>query len=802
MEKNNVEEKDVYQELEEIEERYRKILQLSRDAVFIHNNGIIVYANPKAYKMLEIERQEDLINKSILKFIHSDYHNIVKERIQHIMECEGSMPIVEEKFISSNGRIIYTEVTATNIPYGGIKHCLIFVRDIDERKRLEAFNKKYEEMLKRVTENTLDLLAMLGNNFIVNYATPSHYNVLGYSAEEMVGISFVDVVHPEDKEQFLNNLQRAIDEKDKTSIRWRCLCKNGNYKYLESQVNLIIDNIGNLDCMVISSRDITKRVEAENALRKNEKKYRWLFNNVNDSIYLYKLNDNGIPAEFIEVNNVACERLGYSREEFSNMNVKDFNVDLSMEDIGQRQKQLLTTGHSLHKAINKTKDGKLIPVEVNSILLTIDDEKYVLSICRDITEREKHERALRESEEKYRQLVEALPYGVYIRTKERGLFANKAGLEYLGAKSVEELRSKLWEEFIIPHPSYAEQFKKIHKQVITKGYLPQTEERYIRLKDNKVLDVETIVTRSTSDSDEDTFLVVTRDISYKKKAEELERNMKEKSKQLDEAVEYERLRTEFFANISHELRTPVNVIFSTIQLLNINLANMDLAYSDKEKFKRHMAIMKQNCFRLIRLINNLIDVSRIDAGFFDLNLSNNNIVSVVEDITLSIVEYLANKDISLIFDTDVEEKYMACDPDLIERIMLNLISNAIKFTDPGGSVFVNVYDREDSVIISVKDTGIGISEEKLKSIFERFIQVDKSLTRNREGSGIGLSLVKALVELHKGTIEVKSKPGEGSEFIIVLPAMLVEDKNRELDLQRLTAQANIEKIDIEFSDIY
>jgi PAS domain S-box-containing protein len=802
VEKNFIQEKAVQQELREIEERYKKILQLSSDAVLIHNYGRIVYANRKAYQLLEIDRPEDLINNSILNFIHSDYHTIVKERIMQTMECEDSLPIVEEKFLTIHGKVLYTEVTATNIPYNGVKHCLVFVRDITERKRLEAFNKKNEEILRRVTENTLDLLAMFNINFIMTYATPSHYNILGYTSDELIGLNLMPLIHPEDKEQYLNNLQKAVDEKCSTSLRWRCLCKNGQYKYLESQVKLIINDGGNMDGVVISSRDISKRVEAEIAQRKSDKKYRRLFNNVNDSIYLYKLKDNDIPGEFIEVNDVACKRLGYTREELSSMNVADFNVELSMDDIKQRKDQLLTKGQSLHRSINKTKDGKLIPVEVNSILLTLDDEKCILSICRDITEREKHERQLKESEERYRQLFEALPYGVYIRTMDRMLFSNKSGLEYYGASNVEEMRSKVWSEFVIPHPSYEEQLERNTKQILTKGYLPPSEERYIRLSDNKVLDMETIVTRCTYDSDEETFLVVTKDISDKKKAEELEKYMQEKSKQLDEAVEYEKLRTEFFANISHELRTPINVIFSTIQLLNINLSNMDLSYSDKEKFKRHMMIMKQNSFRLIRLINNLIDVSRIDAGFFDLNLSNNNIISVVEDITLSIVEYMENKDISLLFDTDAEEKYMACDPDLIERIMLNLISNAVKFTDPGGSVFVNIFDRESSVVISVKDTGIGISEEKLQSIFERFIQVDKSLTRNREGSGIGLSLVKALIELHNGTIEVKSIPGEGSEFIVELPAMLVEDNNKEIDIQRLTPQANIEKIDIEFSDIY
>ena len=675
----------------ELQERYEKILQLSNDAIFIHNNGEIVYANPRAYKFLEAEKETEILGRSILDFIHKDYHEIVKKRIQLTRESEENRPPVEEIYLTVTGEVKIAEVTASSVPYRRIRYNLIVVKDISENKKMEANNKEKDEMLRLVTENTL---------------------------------------------------------------------------------------------------------------RKSEKKYRELFNNVNDAIYLYKLKENDIPGEFIEVNDVACDRLGYTREELRGMTVRDFNPYQTMDIIDEIKERLIEKGHSIHRAVNKTKSGKYIPVEVNSILMTINDEKCVLSICRDITEREEIERQLRISKERYKQLIESLPYGIYMRTIDRMLFSNRSGLDYLGVKSIEEMRNRLFSEFAVPHPSYEEQLKKNIEEILSKGSLQPIEERYIRLSDNKVLDMETIVTKCNYDSDEDTFLVVTRDISDKKKAEELEKHMVEKSKQLDEAFEYEKLRTEFFANISHELRTPVNVIFSTIQLISLNMNSMDIDYSSKEKFKKHMKVMKQNCHRLIRLINNLIDVSRIDTGFFNLSLSNNNIVSVVEDITLSIAEYIENKDISLIFDTEVEEKYMSCDPDMIERIMLNLISNAVKFTDKGGSVLVNVIDKEDTVLISVKDTGIGISLEKQRDIFERFIQVDKSLTRNREGSGIGLSLVKALVELHHGSISVKSSPGVGSEFIIQLPVRLVEDCSEIIETQRLTAQDNIEKIDIEFSDIY
>mgnify|MGYP005837204517 CR=1 FL=1 len=266
--------------------------------------------------------------------------------------------------------------------------------------------------------------------------------------------------------------------------------------------------------------------------------------------------------------------------------------------------------------------------------------------------------------------------------------------------------------------------------------------------------------------------------------------------------QYDKLKTQFFSNVSHELKTPLNVIYATSQLLyNIPPGtNYDEYHS---KLQKHLNIIKQNCYRLMRLISNLIDITRYDSGFLNMKLGNYNIVYLVEEITMSVVRYAEVKGINIVFDTDVEEKVIACDPDMVERIILNLISNALKFTHEGGSVTINIYDKQENVIISVRDTGIGIAQDKLGIIFERFRQVDNTLTKSREGSGIGLSLVKALVESHKGKISVASEPGKGTEFIIEFPAYIIHELNTsEQQLPVDNTQSIVERINIEFSDIY
>ena len=272
-------------------------------------------------------------------------------------------------------------------------------------------------------------------------------------------------------------------------------------------------------------------------------------------------------------------------------------------------------------------------------------------------------------------------------------------------------------------------------------------------------------------------------------------------KLLDETVLSETLKSEFFSNLSHELRTPLNVILSALQLLDTYTSCNDINEL-KIRLKKYCSIMKQNCYRQLRLVNNIIDITKLDAGFFDLNLQNCNIVNIVESVTLSVAQYIKSKSVELIFDTDIEECIIACDSEKIERVILNLLANAIKFTKPNGNITVNMYDKGKDIIISIKDTGIGIPNDKLNIIFDRFRQVDKSLTRDHEGSGIGLSIVKSLVELHKGTICVFSKYGKGTEFIITLPVIVVPKDNVIMGAFETDAQENIEKMHIEFSDIY
>lgn len=264
--------------------------------------------------------------------------------------------------------------------------------------------------------------------------------------------------------------------------------------------------------------------------------------------------------------------------------------------------------------------------------------------------------------------------------------------------------------------------------------------------------------------------------------------------------ELDRLRMEFFANLSHEFRTPLNLIFSSIQIFDKKLSQIDNSIkclNCSSYSYQYLDIIKQNAFRLLRLVNNLIDSTKLDVGSLEFNPINYDIVAYAEYVFQSVVYFAKQNNIEMIFDTTIEEKLISFDLDKMERIILNLLSNAIKFNKENGKIYLLIDFDDDFVTIEVKDTGIGIPSDKLNEVFEKFKQVNNRFTKISEGSGIGLSLVKSLVELHNGTVHVDSILGEYTSFLIKIPNININSSVHEYSIL-----PNSPNIDIEFSDIY
>ena len=250
---------------------------------------------------------------------------------------------------------------------------------------------------------------------------------------------------------------------------------------------------------------------------------------------------------------------------------------------------------------------------------------------------------------------------------------------------------------------------------------------------------------------------------------------------------------DFILNISHDLRSPLSVILGILQCYKNEY--------DELKAEEHMNIVKRNCYKILKLINNIIDSTKLQQRHFKINRQNIDIINLIEWNISSIDKYAKIKNISLVFDTNVEECIVAVDISSFDRIIMNLISNAIKFSKENSCVFINTWKEEKYITISVKDEGIGIPQNEQKTIFNRFIQSTKNNRNEYSGSGIGLDLVFNLVKAHGGVVELTSTEGLGSEFRIKMPIVKVEDSMKR-DKHSMDLSSKVDIFEVEFSDIY
>lgn len=264
--------------------------------------------------------------------------------------------------------------------------------------------------------------------------------------------------------------------------------------------------------------------------------------------------------------------------------------------------------------------------------------------------------------------------------------------------------------------------------------------------------------------------------------QELEHALDQEIIEREKTEEINQIKLRFFTNISHEFRTPLSLILGPLD-------NM-LAEKPDEKNKKRLVLMKQNAERLLRLINQIIDFRKIENQKMDINLEQGELISFTRNIVNSFTELAEKKKINLHFKTNRDTLHTMFDTDKMDKILFNLLSNALKFTPESGEICLTVNVSEDEIEIAVKDSGIGIPEKDIFHIFDRFYQVREHTSITSNSSGIGLTLVKEFVELHGGDLQVKSTENEGSCFTIILPYRKASEEARDSGLEENETPAN------------
>lgn len=507
--------------------------------------------------------------------------------------------------------------------------------------------------------------------------------------------------------------------------------------------------------------DITESTLIQNQLQVSEERYKKLMDILNDGVIIHDLKN------ITYSNNKTIEIFNLYKK------INNLCIDDIKENINEKFRKKLLDNMTLvkwgkeEKVSNKveTIDGKIIEFITTNVL--INNEDMLLSIAIDITSIENAITELEQSEKTYKLLLQTLPEGIIIIDKntKNYIYRNESMIKILKDIGVDKLND-LIKEYIKQYS--CGKFKKFT----------------LNTEDKKDISL-AIIDRK----EEGTLMVVVRVIKDEYNVEKMEERLNE--------INYKnKFKNEFLVNLTNDIKKPVNTILSVNNILNINQNKYNSEY-----VSNYTKLVKQNCNRLTRLLNNIEEIYNIDNSIYDMNLSKCDIVYLIKDIVEKSKIYTDEKNIKLKFSANIKEKYTIIDKDKIEKIILNLLSNSIKFTDSGGNIAIDLLIENEIIKIGVIDSGVGIPDDKLNIIFENFEQVDRSLSRGAEGAGVGLSLVKKLADLHKAKIEVKSEVGKGSAFYIILDEKDISKVEGE-KIEICTSFSDNEKIDVEFSDIY
>lgn len=555
----------------------------------------------------------------------------------------------------------------------------------------------------------------------------------------------------------------------------------GHYKDLNKNLSL---NLLNNDYVIIWFSQYL--LEKYNKLEINLKKEKDMLDLFLDSLTDYVFFKD-IDGRYINCNKAFENKVGIEKKYIIGKTDKDLFFDnpckvetfikTDREVINSREKKVYGEEWGF-----ESEDGYLEETIKSPYFDENNEIKGIIGLTRDISYKKAIEYRLKKNDKMFFEVLNYLDDVVIIKEGEKTIYVNHAFEKLYGLNCKELYKEK---SMIVKldriHPEDRYKFNNIDY-----GDFFMERARIVRA-DNEV---RTVLFRANSIKNENgesiRRIIIINDIT-----DNIEKNN-----------EMEKLRMEFFANISHEFKTPVNLIYSALQLLELKLKNN--IGGDVESYINYIKMAQQNVFRLLKLINNLIDSTKLEAGFFfNINIKNHDIVSCVEDITMSICEFAEKNKISITFDTEEEEKIIAFDLNHLERILLNILSNSIKFNRENGNIDVNMSFDEKYVNISIKDTGIGIPKDKIGLLFDRFKKINNRLTKVNEGSGIGLFIANELVKINGGEMKVNSELGEGTEFIIKMPIKRFE--NEVLDEIALTSceRENREELyKIELSDIY
>lgn len=558
----------------------------------------------------------------------------------------------------------------------------------------------------------------------------------------------------------LESAKQLLEENEQ-----RLQAQNEEYEALNEELS---ENLGKI-------QEFNEQLEkAKLKAEESEETYRMLFESINDAVFISELKDDGNLGKFIQVNDIACKRLGYTKEELLTMSPLDIGSEKSKQVTPHLLQIIVEKKHAIIEAEHVTKTGKIIPVEISTRVTRFKNKTIFHSVARDITERKQAEIDLikakekaEESELKIQSIIDNFPSANICLLDKNLVIQIVGGTEYskhgidprqFKNKHISELLSKSSYDINKPHIDNA--FKGIYSnyEVDYKGFYYMNYACPLTFNSSEINYV----------------LIATINFTELKKTE-LELILAK-----DKAEESDRLKTAFLQNMSHEIRTPMNAIMGFSELLLVN-------YNNKPKLEKFSQIINQRCNDLLEIINDILDIAKIESGQLPVNIEECDLKELFIEISTFFMEHQKrigkqhiNFNLNYQFNTTVNT--ILTDKVKLKQIFINLIGNAFKFTEKGQIEGGCKIDDNNNIVFYVSDTGIGIPSDKHDVIFERFAQLRQRSNQAYGGTGLGLPIVKGLVGLLGGKLWLESEIDKGATFYFSFPYTVSQQAHPDLKI--------------------
>ncbi len=741
------------------EDKYRNLVKNMPDGIYKSTEeGKFIDVNLALVKMLGYANQEELMSINILTQLYfepSDRDSIVLREnnkelgIFRMKKKDGS-----EIWVEDHGWLNYDETTNVLFHEG-------ILRDITERVQVENMLLESKQQLQLIYDTVNDILFQIEvqneTDFIFISMNEPGLNAIGITLEQIRNKNVKQIIPQPSLDLVLGKYHEAI--RTRRTVRWE---EETEYptgvKTAIVTVSPIFNEKGKCIRLIGSVYDITERKKAEEILLKSEEQFKTIFGEAPMGIALI----DSITNNIYKVNPMFAKIVGRTVEQMTDINwmsithPEDIQEDLDYMTLMNSGK---ISGFQMKKRYLKA-DGTIVWINMTIAAISVaigTNPRHVIMI-EDITEQRQIENALKESEERYRAIVEWSPEAIIVHQDWIILYANPAAIKLLKANNIHDLLGK--SSFDLIHPdSRAMIMERSKIQIKIGDFTPMTETKLLRI-DGTPIDAETqsiLVNYNGSPA----VQVSIHDITSRKEAEDLIIKAKE------QAEESDRLKSAFLANMSHEIRTPMNGIMGFTSLLKeTNLT--------AENQQEYIKIIDQSGTRLLNIINDIIDISKIESNQMMVSLSETNVNEKIKFIYDFFKPEASSKGIYLDFKNGLAKKeaFITTDGEKIYAVLTNLVKNAIKFCDNGIIDFgyeLKTDRKSPELEFYVKDSGVGIPNGRQHAVFDRFIQADISDKRAFQGAGLGLSISKAYVEMLGGKIWVESEVGVGSSFYFTIP---------------------------------